>query len=134
MPRKAATALEKALAFLQKETGKDYSKTLPDPKDRQEAQREAEAVAAFVADPNRFRPKPCGNCEAVFVANYPSVGFCSDHCRKVHLKSLGIQWSPDKSPEERWAPADVPLVIQQHALLALIEAAKQAEGALALHQ
>ena len=79
------------------------------------ASHEAEAVISFLRDPDRFKIKTCGQCENTFAVDYPSVGFCSDRCRKVHLHELGIEWDPSKSPYERWQ-GRVPLTVPPQAL------------------
>lgn len=95
------------------------------PEDAQEQSRQAEAIAKFIRNPADFGEKTCGECRRMFLVNYPSVGYCSDICRKAHLRSKGIQWSPDKTPQERWAPADIPLTIPPDALAVLVSLASQ---------
>jgi hypothetical protein len=96
------------------------------PEDRVEQSRQAEAILDYFRKPDRYLKKVCRTCSKMFLVNYPSVAECSDTCRKEHLRQIGIQWSPDKTQEERWAPSDVPLTIPPAALSLLISLATQA--------
>lgn len=105
------------------------------PEDAHEQSRQAEAIADYFKRPEKYLKKVCDVCNKMFLVNYPSVARCSDICRKVHLRRIGIEWSPDKSPEERWAPSDVPLTIPPAALSLLVSLAVEAsqqEESLAL--
>ncbi len=116
--------LQKALAKIQSLTGKSIS--VPSVENlsegKKEASRQAEAVADFFERPNRYIAKNCLTCGRGFLVNYPSVSRCSDQCRREYLAAIGIQWSPYKTAEERWAPSDVPLTIPPAALAVLAAA------------
>lgn len=75
----------------------------PDVKiEQQTASREAEAVAAYVAQPQKFTRKICKECEAEFATDRGNVAFCKDECRKNWLARIGIVWDPKKPPGQRW--------------------------------
>lgn len=76
--------------------------------------REAEAVIAFVENPNGFKERDCNNCGKQFAVNRANVAYCSDHCRKVALESKGLRWNPEKTPEERWG-VNEPLTVSPQA-------------------
>lgn len=77
----------------------------PDAKiEQQTASREAEAVAAYIAQPQRFTRKICKleSCQKEFASDRGNVAFCCDTCRKEWLAAIGIVWDPKKPPSERW--------------------------------
>lgn len=96
----------------------------PPPRYRETAadrSREADAVIGYIAKPQAFRKKECGQCGLVFATNQPSVSMCSDRCRVAHLAAKGIQWDPHKKQEERWGHI-LPLTVPPAALALLSEA------------
>lgn len=99
-----------------------------------EVSRSAEAVAEFYKRPEKFRQRQCDVCMGFFMVDYPAVARCSDACRKKYLLTIGIEWDASKTTEERWKPADVPLVIPPPALRLLIQAAKQQQSDVAVSQ
>lgn len=109
-----SAAEKKLLALL----GKDVEEVAESIEETSQASLEAEAMLDYLKDPRGWtRPKPCLHCELTFVANRPSVGYCSDRCRKVALSELGLTWNPEKTPEARWGHSNaVPLVVPPHAL------------------
>lgn len=70
--------------------------------------REAEAVIAFVTEPQRFARVTCRTCGRDFAVNRANVSQCSDQCRAKELDKLGIQWDWSKDPSTRW------YVVSQH--------------------
>lgn len=109
-----SAAEKKLLALL----GKDVEEVSRTIEAQDDVWLEAEAVLDYLKDPRGWtKPKPCKQCELTFVANRPSVGYCSDRCRKVALAELGLTWNPEKAPEERWGhPNGVPLVLPPNVL------------------
>ena len=75
----------------------------PDVKiEQQTASREAEAVAAYIAQPQKFTRKKCKECDSEFATDRGNVAFCKDGCRKDWLARIGITWDPKKPPSQRW--------------------------------
>jgi len=70
--------------------------------EQQTASREAEATAAYIAQPQRFIRKKCKECEAEFASDRGNVAYCNDNCRKNWLARIGIIWDPKKPPSQRW--------------------------------
>lgn len=128
--------LERELAKLEKLTGyKPKSPVVVMVDEHKEKSRQAEAVYEFVKKPDKhWIQRQCGNCRKSFLVNYPSVNMCSDQCRRESLEAIGIRWDPNKRAEERWAPADVPLVVPPAALQLLIEASKEGQQSSAASQ
>lgn len=80
-----------------------------------ESRREADSVILYIERPDLFREAECRHCGRLFATNYSAVAMCKDSCRIAHLRSLGIEWNPAKSQEERWANR-IPLVVGPNAL------------------
>lgn len=70
--------------------------------EKQTTSREAEAVAAYIAHPQKFTRKKCKECNEDFASDRGNVAYCSDNCRKNFLASIGIVWDPKKPPSQRW--------------------------------
>lgn len=70
--------------------------------DRETDSREAEAVLAYVKDPQRFVKKLCKLCDGTFMVDRANVSYCSDRCRAKALDNIGIGWDRTKNPAERW--------------------------------
>lgn len=109
-----SAAEKKLLALL----GKDVEEVTESIEETNQSSLDAEALLGYLRNPKEWtKPKPCLQCELTFVANRPSVGYCSDRCRKVALSELGLSWNPDKTPEERWGhPNGVPLTVPPQVL------------------
>lgn len=85
----------------------EHLPTEPTPDQRieqQTASRDAEAVAAYITQPQRFTRKKCKleSCGKEFATDRGNVAYCSDDCRKEWLAAIGIVWDPKKPPAERW--------------------------------
>lgn len=87
--------------------------------DRAEASRESDATALFISNHKDFTRKTCQRCQKHFATSYTAVAFCSDVCRKLHWKDIGLYWDPNKPPEQRWVGGPVPLVVGPYALEAI---------------
>lgn len=109
-----SAAEKKLLALL----GKDVEEVSGSIQESEQASLEGEAMLQYLKDPWGWtKPKPCLQCELTFVANRPSVGYCSDRCRKAALSELGLTWNPDKTSAERWGhPNSEPLAVPPAAL------------------
>lgn len=99
---------------------------LPGLADLPESQREADTIILFLETPALFQEKNCKWCRQPFVVNYSSVAMCQDSCRIAYLHSIGIEWNPLKSQEERWA-GRIPLVCGSESLALAKLALKQAQ-------
>lgn len=129
----ALSAAEKKLLAL---LGKDIEEVTGSIENNEQSSLEGEAMLQYLKDPWGWtKPKPCLHCELTFVANRPSVGYCSDRCRKVALSEWGLTWNPEKAPEERWGHSNgVPLVVPPHALAFLREVLISAQEPVSLPQ
>lgn len=74
---------------------------------------QAEGVIAFLDNPKAFcrRARSCSWCERTFIPLPPSVGYCSNDCRKKSLAEKGLAWDPSKGPRDRWGNLGIPLVV-----------------------
>lgn len=81
--------------------------------------REAEAALAYYNEPSRFKEVTCKQCGLRFAVNRGSVAYCSDSCRRKMLADIGIEWDPNKTPEERWKPGVEPFIVTPQALQAI---------------
>lgn len=97
--------------------------------EQKSASHEAEAVLYFMHDPTRFKQAACKQCDGTFMVDYPSVGYCSDRCRKAALHEIGIEWNPDKDPYERWQ-GRVPLTVPPQALAVIPQTEGQTDTAV----
>lgn len=91
----------------------------------EEKSREAEAILGFTEDPSKYVQKICKHCKEAFATNYKFVAFCSNFCRSNNLKRLGLDWRPERTAEERWRRAQIPIdyTIPAPALKVLLEVA-----------
>lgn len=93
--------------------------------------REAEAVIMYATTPQGFKERDCKTCGHRFAVNRASIAFCSDLCRREHLGSLGIDWDPNRTPEDRWnfrTGGLEPLVVPPAALTLVQELLNEATG------
>lgn len=83
---------------------------------------EAEAVLLYFHTKGRdFVKQKCGykKCGKTFAYKYYIPGRnlrCSNECRRAELAEIGIEWTPNRSPEERWGMSGatrghIPLII-----------------------
>lgn len=80
----------------------------------------AEATLYFLENPKAFMKKECKRCGEVFGTSYHAVAYCSDNCRIKALQNVGLQWTPGKRAQDRWA-GQPPLLIPPAALKLLLE-------------
>lgn len=84
------------------------------------ASREAEGVLLFLQQPQKFKvSKFCDGCGGLFLSSISAVACCSDRCRRECLRKIGIEWSKDKTQEERWGSTGIPLIIPPAALVVI---------------
>lgn len=71
----------------------------------------------FTSDGEGFQEEICNNCKMPFAYNYRIKGVkqCSIQCMKAAMRSVGLEWRPDRTPAERWGPT-VPAVVPPQAL------------------
>lgn len=131
MPRKQ-TPEEKLLEFLKitASTPEDFAeierlknlKNIEQTKD--EKALEAEAVLLYFHTKGKdFVKQICPVCIRPFAYKYniPTMQLrCSNECRRSDLAKIGIIWTPNKSPEERWGMTGgthgiIPLIISADA-------------------
>lgn len=84
---------------------------------------EAEAALEYIENPRTFTHKECKLCGRTFATRGAPVAYCSNDCRiKTFEQRLGIRWSPDRRPEDRWGFMGEPLVVSPEALVVIDEA------------
>lgn len=72
--------------------------------------RNGDAVVVFANLPAHFRPGICKTCGKAFATNKPSVGFCTDICRREDwLKTTGVEWAA-VSTHDVWN-GDPPMIV-----------------------
>lgn len=81
---------------------------------------EAEAVLLYFRTKGKdFVKQKCPKCDKTFAHKYyiPGVQLnCTNECRRASLADIGIEWNPNKSPEERWGMSGatkgtIPLIV-----------------------
>lgn len=82
---------------------------------------EAEGILLSLhSDRRSMKVKLCKGCEQPFATNYEYVAYCTNACRALELKKIGIVWNPVKTDEERWGsvdyPSQIPMVVGPEAL------------------
>lgn len=82
---------------------------------------EAEGILLTLqSDKRTVALKECKECHEPFATNYKYVGYCTNACRALALKHIGIKWDPTKKDEQRWGtidnPSQIPIVISNAAL------------------
>jgi len=75
--------------------------------DKEAIAREAEGVLLHLRRVDTLMQKECLECHRAFATNYHFAGRCSDDCIKASLSRVGIEWNPEKTPQERWNGPDV---------------------------
>jgi hypothetical protein len=75
--------------------------------DKEAIAREAEGVLLHLRRVDTLMQKECLECHRTFATNYHFAGRCSDDCIKASLHRIGIEWNPEKTPQERWNGPDV---------------------------
>jgi hypothetical protein len=75
--------------------------------DKEAVAREAEGVLLHLRRVDTLMQKECLECHRAFATNYAYAGRCSDDCIKASLHRAGIEWNPEKTPQERWNGPDV---------------------------
>ena|SRR6478752_4066363 len=75
--------------------------------DKEAIAREAEGVLLHLRRVDTLMQKECLECHRSFATNYHFAGRCSDDCIKASLSRVGIEWNPEKTPQERWNGPDV---------------------------
>jgi len=75
--------------------------------DKEAIAREAEGVLLHLRRVDTLMQKECLECHRTFATNYAYAGRCSDDCIKASLHRVGIEWNPEKTPQERWNGPDV---------------------------
>jgi hypothetical protein len=75
--------------------------------DKEAIAREAEGVLLHLRRVDTLMQKECLECHLSFATNYAYAGRCSDDCIKASLHRVGIEWNPEKTPQERWNGPDV---------------------------
>lgn len=133
MPRVKQNPQEKLLTFLKSSavTDEDFaeikeleSKILQEKLTADEKALEAEAVLLYFHTKGKdFVKQICAICDRPFAYKYyiPTIRpNCSNECRRIALERIGIIWTPNKSPEERWGMSGVshgimPLIISSSA-------------------
>jgi len=75
--------------------------------DKEAIAREAEGVLLHLRRVDTLMQKECLECHRAFATNYHYAGRCSDDCIKASLHRVGIEWNPEKTPQERWNGPDV---------------------------
>lgn len=107
---------EKAKAKLAKLLGLDE----PEPVsavEQHDIKMEAEAALEYAENPRTFTHKECKLCGRTFATRGSPVAYCSNPCRiKSFEGRLGVRWSPDRRPEDRWGFMGEPLVVSPEAL------------------
>lgn len=128
MPRPKPDSTDRLIAFLEADASspEDFEaieKLKQKRKIRQtfdEKTLEAEAVLLYFHTQGKdFIKQKCPECDEVFAYKYhiPGMQFkCTNECRRAALEKIGIEWTPNKSPEERWGMSGVtkgviPLII-----------------------
>lgn len=88
--------------------------------DKEAIAREAEGVLLHLRRVDTLMQKECLECHRTFATNYHFAGRCSDDCIKASLHSVGIEWSPEKTPQERWngpgVNGEIPTIISPETL------------------
>lgn len=103
-------ALEAANSFM----GKKETITIETVQDKI---REAQSVINYFEARGRgFYTETCRSCndQFVYAYNFTGVKYCSIPCMDAYLRSLGLSWSPEKAPGERWGRF-IPAVISADA-------------------
>lgn len=112
MPKKKKNEAELLAALLGIEAPTRY---IGPTESSEEISRQAEAALAYASNASAFISKTCKSCGQVFAHTRGAVAYCSDTCRAVGLKKLGIRWDWSKPPGDRWGK-DEPLVVLPEAL------------------
>jgi hypothetical protein len=85
--------------------------------EQHDSSMEAEAVLEYAENPRSFTHKKCKLCNREFATRGAPVAYCSNTCRAESFeKRLGIRWSPDRRPEDRWGFMGEPLTVPPEAL------------------
>jgi hypothetical protein len=91
--------------------------------DKEAIAREAEGVLLHLRRVDTLMQKECLECHRTFATNYHFAGRCSDDCIKASLHGIGIEWNPEKTPQERWngpgVNGEIPTIISPETLVFL---------------
>ena len=84
---------------------------------------EAESVTYYFRTQGvGFKYIECRWCKEVFAYKHhvDSIKYCTTQCAANYLRSIGLNWTPNKPVRERWGPAR-PIVVPGPALQAMKE-------------
>lgn len=114
--KKRQRALKRAMEALDIDEN-DVAINLNLQEDEIEIALQAESVISYFKYTNQFIQKECDWCGSIFAysLHFQGVSKCSNECRRRYLESIGIQWTPNKPPGERWNK-HVPAVVPPEAL------------------
>jgi hypothetical protein len=127
--KKSATdkALEKAAAIMAEmgvkalvdiETAKKAAYIAKIEKSRTES---LEGVLISLQRPHAVIYRKCKHCDELFGTNYRFTAYCGNNCRiKDFEESTGMQWTRNKSEEERWG-GEPPLTIDPAMVSRMLE-------------
>lgn len=85
---------EEAIELVNKQDGKGTTQAVK--------HKEAELVLLTLENPRSVETIKCWNCDQLFQTDYHYNRHCSDSCLKESLLKKGLDWNPDKQPEDRW--------------------------------
>ena len=86
---------------------------------QQRALAQEAMLHTLAVKPPKLIQRECEECKETFGTNYLYVGYCSDHCRRVALKRIGIHYSAQKN--EYTARQEEAMVVPPSAIKALRE-------------
>lgn len=86
---------------------------------QQRALAQEALLCTLAVKPPKLVQRECKECGETFGTNYLYVGYCSDHCRRVALGKVGINYNPRKN--EYTARDEEPMVVPPGAIKALRE-------------
>lgn len=70
--------------------------------EKAKAFKEAELVLYSLEHVHSVMTVKCKKCNEEFQTNYYYNKYCSENCLKEALSDRGLEWNPERSPEERW--------------------------------